>query len=94
VTVVSQTKNPNYNGNSNDFGVLQLEKAVTAVTPIELNPTPMGSGDIGRSIRHVGFGVTDGAGNGGGLKREVTYDIRNVRSSTIGTPVVSRSARM
>lgn len=83
IKVVSQTKNPNYNGNNSDFGVLQLEKAVTNVTPIEMNPTPFTQGDVGRSIRHVGYGVTDGAGNGGGLKREVTFDIREVRSSTI-----------
>lgn len=83
VKVVSQTKNPNYNGSSGDYGVLQLEKAVTNVTPIEMNPTPLSSADIGRAIRHVGFGVTDGAGNGGGLKREVTFDVRNVRTNTI-----------
>lgn len=83
VKVVSQTKNPNYNGSSYDFGVLQLERNVTQTTPIELNPTPLSSGDVGRPIRHVGFGVTDAAGNGGGLKRQVTYDVREVRSTTI-----------
>jgi V8-like Glu-specific endopeptidase len=83
VKVVGQTKNPNYNGNDHDFGILQLEKAVTNVTPIEMNATPMSSGDVGRPIRHAGYGVIDGAGNGGGLKRQVTYDIRQVRSQTI-----------
>lgn len=83
VKVVSQTKDPAYNGNSHDFGVLQLEKNVTVTTPIEMNPTPLTQGDVGRSVRHVGFGVTDGAGNGGGLKRQVTYDLREVKSTTI-----------
>lgn len=79
--VVSQTRHPQYNAQTNqdhDFGVLQLEAPVTNVTPIDMNPVPLTSADVGRAIRHAGFGVTSGTAQDSGLKRQVTYNVRQV----------------
>ncbi|MFZ5467923.1 MAG: S1 family peptidase [Myxococcota bacterium] len=84
VRVVSQHEHPSYDGSRHDIGVLQLEQPVSNVTPIEANPVALTSADLGRSLRHVGFGVTDPmTGGGGGVKREVTYTLRQVRSYTL-----------
>ncbi len=82
VRIIRQVKHPSYNGSAYDFGVVQLERAVTNVTPIELNPTPL-TGSVGQPIRHVGYGLTDPNGQSSGVKREVTYTLRQVRQLTI-----------
>ncbi len=81
--VQQQYRHPSYNGSTHDIGLLRLATAVTNVTPIEPNPTPLTSADVGKPIRHVGFGVTSGSGGGGGVKREVSYTLRQVRQLTI-----------
>ncbi|MBI3186104.1 MAG: trypsin-like serine protease [Myxococcales bacterium] len=83
IQVVEQKEHPSYNGNAHDVGVLRLAQAVTTVTPIEVNPTPLSYSDVGKTIRHVGFGVTNAAGSGGGIKREVSYALRQVGQLTI-----------
>ena len=60
-----------------DFGVLKLEQPVLDVAPIEMSSLPMSTADIGKKIRHVGFGITE-TGRGDGTKREVTYNVRSV----------------
>lgn len=79
--IVGQVKHPSYaqsQGQSHDFGLMQLESAVTNVTPIEMNSAPLSQATVGQVIRHVGFGLTSGGGSGGGLKREVTYTVRQI----------------
>ncbi|MEW5743591.1 MAG: trypsin-like serine protease [Myxococcota bacterium] len=83
VSVAQQIDHPSYNGRSFDFGVLRLAQAVSGVTPIAINERPMSAADVGRPIRHVGFGITNASGVGGGIKREVTYNLREVRNYTI-----------
>ncbi len=86
IKMASQTADPLYNkatGDSHDFGVIQLMTAVTDVTPIALNTTPLTQADVGRSIRHAGFGVTSGAQQGSGIKRQVTYSVRQVTAALI-----------
>ena len=80
VQVAAQFKHPNYTGSNPgyDVGVLKLATAVLGVTPIEPNPVALTSSDVGKPIRHVGFGTTSGTGSGGGTKREVTYNLRQV----------------
>lgn len=81
--VAQQFAHPSYRGGSWDFGILRLAQPVTGVTPIPINERALTSTDVGRSIRHVGFGITDASGVGGGVKREVTYGVREVLAYTI-----------
>jgi V8-like Glu-specific endopeptidase len=83
VRVISQVRHPSYNRSAYDFGILRLETPVTDVTPIPMNETPMNSSHVGRPIRHVGFGLTQGGGSDSGTKREVTYNLRQVQAYTI-----------
>lgn len=84
VPVAQQVKNPSYNGNAFDFGILRLAQPVTNVTPIPINDVALTTAaDVGRPIRHVGFGITNASGVGGGVKREVTYNLRQVARYTI-----------
>lgn len=83
ISVAQQVKNPSYNGNAWDFGILRLSQPATGVTPIPLNETALTSADVGRPIRHVGFGITNASGVGSGVKREVTYNLRQVATYTI-----------
>jgi V8-like Glu-specific endopeptidase len=79
--IVAQYKNPSYTGASgsgHDEGVLKLSSPVLNVTPILPNPVALNSSNVGQSIRHVGFGSTSGAGSGNGLKRQVTYTVRQI----------------
>lgn len=82
VAVAQQFKNPSFQEEvGHDVGVLKLEEAVTDVQPIPLNTTALTQADIGRNIRHVGFGLSDGTRQTGiGIKRQVTYPIRSVSS--------------
>lgn len=80
---VSSPACPNNQGKAfYDFGLLKLEAPVTDVAPIELNATPLGNGDVGKKIRHVGYGITE-TGGGGGTKREVTYNVRSIQPLSI-----------
>ncbi|MBM4779167.1 MAG: trypsin-like serine protease, partial [Archangiaceae bacterium] len=79
VRVVSQTRHPAYSGQSNDFGLLRLERAVTNVPLLRLNETPLTQAMVGVAVRHSGYGVTDGAAQtGSGTKREVSTPMRRV----------------
>lgn len=80
VKVTAQYRHPDYSGSGNgfDIGVLRLSKPVTNVKPIAPNPTPLSQAYVGDPIRHVGFGVTSGSGSGGGTKRQVTYNVRQI----------------
>jgi secreted trypsin-like serine protease len=63
-----------------DFALLELDTAVTDVTPLTLRTTPLAQSDVGTTvIRHVGFGVSDEATkSGAGHKRTVSYPITRV----------------
>jgi hypothetical protein len=79
IRVVNQVRHPGYNGRSNDFGLLQLERPVLNVPVFPLNDTPLTDAMLGRDVRHTGFGVTDGATqSGSGAKRVITTPLRSV----------------
>ncbi|MBE2248459.1 MAG: trypsin-like serine protease [Myxococcus sp.] len=83
VRVVGQVAHPRYSGQSNDFGLLQLERAVTNVPVVRLNEATMPSSLLGVAVRHSGFGVTDGATQtGGGTKREVSTPLRRIGNTS------------
>lgn len=67
----------------NDVGLIRLSQQAVGIKPILLNDTPMSNDDIGKDIRHVGFGATSGSGGGNGTKREATYPLREVTATII-----------
>lgn len=84
VRVANQVRHPMYTGQHNDLGLLQLDRPVTTVPLLRLNDAAMPSALLGQPIRHVGFGVTDGATQtGGGTKREITTPLRRIGATTI-----------
>lgn len=79
--VIAQVKHPRYTaeGAPYDFALLELAEPVTDVAPLPLEAAPLGQADVGRAIRHVGFGVNDeAAGSGSGTKRQASYPITEV----------------
>ena len=77
---------PLFNGPANpyDFALLELAEAATFVEPLKLNTTPLTEADLGKSIRHIGFGVSDeAAGEGRGTKREVRYSVNRIDPSRL-----------
>jgi MYXO-CTERM domain-containing protein len=82
VKVVAKATHPQYTtmGAPYDFGLLELETAVTDVAPLELRTVALSASDVNATmIRHVGYGVSDEATGGGvGTKRTVTYPITKV----------------
>jgi secreted trypsin-like serine protease len=83
--ITRQVEHPYYDTNtvSNDISVHRLESAFSGITPIPLNTTPLSSADIGRTVRHVGYGLTSPWNNGDGLKREVSYPLRRIEAKLI-----------
>jgi secreted trypsin-like serine protease len=81
VKVAAQVQHPQYTaeGAPYDFALLQLADPVNDIAPARLGTAPLGNQDVGRSIRHVGFGVNDeSAGTGRGTKRQASYPITEV----------------
>jgi V8-like Glu-specific endopeptidase len=83
VQVTAQYKHASYNQSAFDFGILRLATPVLDVTPIGINETAMTTSLIGRTIRHVGFGLTVANSDNSGTKREVSYGLRRVTPYTI-----------
>jgi secreted trypsin-like serine protease len=86
VGVDSQRAHPDYDAKTfeYDIGIWKLSQTISDVQPLELNPTTLTSSDVGRSIRHVGYGTSlPATGGGGGTKRTVTYTIREIGSIQI-----------
>lgn len=57
-----------------DIALILLERE-SNVEPVEFNRTPLGGGDVGRPLRLVGWGDTDGGAGDAGTKRQVTSSI-------------------
>jgi secreted trypsin-like serine protease len=78
--VTRQVENPGYSDQTvaNDISVMRLESAFTGITPIPANSTALAQGDIGRDIRHVGYGLDSPWGQGDGMKRQVTFPVREI----------------
>lgn len=66
-------------GKPYDLALMKLASDPAGIAPVTLNGSPLAPGDMGRMLRHVGFGVTDDAtGAGGGVKRTVSYALHRV----------------
>ncbi|WP_394842980.1 trypsin-like serine protease [Pendulispora brunnea] len=70
-----------------DIGVLTLSRA-TSLTPLPYNTGTLDSGDIGASVRAVGYGsnkTNSGSGTGAGTKRTGNTTIRGLQVDTFST---------
>lgn len=60
-----------------DIALVELERPVSDVTPIPIHRGDL-SQNLGANIFYVGYGQSDGEGNGGGRKRSATLRLRTV----------------
>jgi uncharacterized protein (TIGR03382 family) len=63
---------------------MKLASPVTTVTPIAINTTALTAADLGKSMRHVGYGVSsfvNGQPQSDGQKRQVTTPLRQIEQS-------------
>ncbi len=71
---------PQYDGDAHDIAALVLKSPV-AVTPLPIASAPLGAGDVGKTVRLIGYGANV-AGNvtndGFGIKRQLTTTISAV----------------
>ncbi|HUJ63018.1 MAG TPA: S1 family peptidase [Kofleriaceae bacterium] len=62
-----------------DLALMRLASDPDGIAPLLLDGDALDSADLGRPIRHVGYGVTDDAtGEDGGTKRTVSYPIDRI----------------
>lgn len=81
IDIAAVKVHPMYTGEGKpyDLAVMKLAKDPVGIAPVALNDAPIADGDVGRMLRHVGFGVTDdGTGEGGGTKRTVSYPLHRI----------------
>lgn len=86
ISVVDVKDHPMYGGEGKpyDFALMKLESDPVGIAPVLLADAPLTANDIGRDIRHVGFGVTDDSTEeGGGTKRTVIYPLNRVEDVLI-----------
>lgn len=71
----------------NDIAVAKLAEPVTDIQPIGIIQDEIAADEVGESIRHVGFGLTSASerksGNTFGVKRQVTFPIRELAESQL-----------
>jgi uncharacterized protein (TIGR03382 family) len=82
VNVVGGWTHPGWNEDviEDDIGLLRLQTSGPA-TPIPFREEPMGFGDVGDSVRIIGFGITSQQSpNSGGVKREALSQVSEVYS--------------
>jgi secreted trypsin-like serine protease len=80
-----QVVHPSYTGEGNPFDLAVVELTVaSAVAPVPLASAELAPEDVGRTLRHVGFGVSDEVTNEGrGLKRQVSYPLNRLEPQQI-----------
>lgn len=78
---IMQDYDPNWSLQGGDIALILLERE-SNVAPIGINRTPLTGGDIGRSIRIVGWGET-ASSDPAGVKRQVTASITDIQSSEV-----------
>jgi V8-like Glu-specific endopeptidase len=86
IDVVAVKLHPMYTaeGKPYDLAVMKLAADPAGIAPVALNDAPLADADVGRTLRHVGFGVTDDStGAGGGTKRTVSYPLHRIDAMLI-----------
>jgi V8-like Glu-specific endopeptidase len=74
-----QVAHPSFSIGGIDVGVIELPVAPTGVTPLPLSSAMVTSADIGRMVRHVGYGARQAGGELDGFKYQVTYPVRSIQ---------------
>ncbi len=78
VRIARQVRHPSYGrGAADDLGLLELAFPVTEIAPIPIFRGRLAQNDVGRTVRHVGFGRTHARGSG--TRMTVAYPIRVIR---------------
>ncbi|HXU74079.1 MAG TPA: trypsin-like serine protease [Polyangia bacterium] len=67
-----------------DCALIELDAPVGGVTPIPYGSFAMDASDVGTAVTQIGYGFTDGNGNGSGLKRELKTTIGDVHDGVLG----------
>jgi uncharacterized membrane protein YgcG len=70
-------------GKPYDLALMKLDADPVGIAPLPLNGAPLTAADVGRAIRHVGFGATDDSSDGVGIKRAVSYSLNRVEGMLI-----------
>jgi V8-like Glu-specific endopeptidase len=86
IDVVGVKLHPMYAGEGKpyDLALMKLAADPAGIAPLTLNAAPLADSDVGRTLRHVGFGVTDDStGAGGGTKRTVSYPLHRIDAMLI-----------
>ncbi len=85
VHVAEQFRFPGYDNQNltGDIAVIKLAQPVTHLSPAVINTQALDASWEGKPIRHSGFGVTQPDTNTSGLKREATYNIRQITQTMI-----------
>jgi hypothetical protein len=93
--VEAQHVHPEFDESSgaHDLMLLQLETKVAGARPLELYPRPLTSEDVGRDLRVVGYGATEGGTvTGLGTRREVTLLVRQLRAFDLEAGATGKQA--
>ena len=67
-----------------DCALIELDAPVSGVTPIPYGSFAMDTGYVGKAVTQIGYGFTDGNGNGSGIKRMLATTIGDVHDGVLG----------
>ena len=67
-----------------DCALIELDAPVAGVAPIPYGSFAMDASFVGTAVTQIGYGFTDGNGNGSGIKRELATTIGDVHDGVLG----------
>ena len=67
-----------------DCALIELDAPVDGVAPIPYGSFAMDATWVGKPVTQIGYGFTDGNGNGSGIKRELATTIGDVHDGVLG----------
>ncbi|HUH01894.1 MAG TPA: trypsin-like serine protease [Kofleriaceae bacterium] len=93
--VTDWADHPNWDGQDHDLAVVRLDSAFDGIAPAALARTPLDASVIGRTVRIVGFGLSDAAQDRpDGKKRHGTMQVTELATTTFtATPAPAVSCQ-
>jgi len=67
-----------------DCALIELDAPVAGVTPTPYGSFAMDATWVGKAVTQIGYGFTDGNGNGSGIKRKLATTIGDVHDGVLG----------